>query len=79
MQMIGLLSNPCLLCIVIKQYVCYYFRNIKSGQGSIEQFDCPMCINISEFQDISVKEFQFDEKLKKEGGMPMIVFCAICL
>ena len=27
-----------ILCIVIKQYVCYDFYHIKSGQGSVEQF-----------------------------------------
>ena len=26
-------------------YVCYYLYNIKFGQRSIEQFDCPMCID----------------------------------
>ena len=29
--------------------------------------------NVSEFQDVSVREFQFDEKLKNGGWMPMIV------
>lgn len=30
--------------VEIKQYPCYAFHNIESGQGSIEQFYCPMCI-----------------------------------
>jgi len=25
--------------------ICYYLYNIKFGQRSVEQFDCPMCID----------------------------------
>ena len=32
----------------------------------------PCASNTSEFQDVSVREFQFDENWK-QGGMPMIV------
>ena len=37
--MIGLRPNPCLLCIVIKQYVCYYF--VTSNLDKVRSFSFP--------------------------------------
>ena len=53
--------------IVINQHVCYDFHNIKSGQGSLEQFYCPNVYQAHlNFKVFSPKNFNL-MKIEDEG------------